>query len=141
MKSRVNLSHQARGFTLLEMMAAIAILAVASSAVYFSNSEALTSQVRLEEQTVAQWILANQAALDKLKVRLDHTGSPILSSSLSGTKHLEFAGIDWELSSHQLPSNTPSITRVQWEAFRIVDGRRIGPIRVFYTVRTGHDAR
>ena len=73
---RVSESARARGFTLLEMMVAIAILAVASAAVFFSNSEALQSQLRLEEQTIAQWALANQASYYCLAQELDSGGLP-----------------------------------------------------------------
>ena len=126
--------HRSKGFTLLEVMVAVAILAVASSAVYFSNTEALATQVKLEEQTIAQWILANQSNVEKIVSRLEDTGSPLLRRAISGPQQIEFAGLDWEIASYRLPSESPKVRRMQWEVFRIVEGKRIGPIRSYQAV-------
>lgn len=52
-----------RGFTLLEVMLALAIFALAATAVLQIASGALSNQQVLEEKTVAGWVAENQTAL------------------------------------------------------------------------------
>lgn len=49
-----------RGFTLLEVMLALAIFALAATAVLQIASGALSNQQILEEKTVAGWVAENQ---------------------------------------------------------------------------------
>ena len=51
-----------RGFTLLEVMLALAIFALAATAVLQIASGALSNQQILEEKTVAGWVAENQTA-------------------------------------------------------------------------------
>ena len=67
-----------RGFTLLEVMLALAIFALAAMAVLQIASGALSNQQILEEKTVAGWVAENQTALLYL----------ILSLAVIGTKYL-----------------------------------------------------
>ena len=56
-----------KGFSLLELMVAIAVLAVIAAAVFHRNSAALDQQRLLETQTIAQWV--GQTKLEELKYR------------------------------------------------------------------------
>ena len=58
-----------RGFTLLEVMLALAIFALAATAVLQIASGALSNQHVLEEKTVAGWVAENQTALLYLLTR------------------------------------------------------------------------
>lgn len=58
-----------RGFTLLEVMLALAIFALAATAVLQIASGALSNQHVLEEKTVAGWVAENQTALLYLMTR------------------------------------------------------------------------
>ena len=51
-----------RGFTLLEVMLALAIFALAATAVLQIASGALSNQQILEEKTVAGWVAENQSS-------------------------------------------------------------------------------
>ena len=53
-----------RGFTLLEVMLALAIFALAATAVLQIASGALSNQHVLEEKTVAGWVAENQTKPD-----------------------------------------------------------------------------
>lgn len=58
-----------RGFTLLELMVAISILAIASAAVFFSNSHLLTQQRSLELKQQASIVLTD--AVDSQRASID----------------------------------------------------------------------
>lgn len=127
--------QRTRGFTLLEMMVAIAILAVASSAVYFSNSEALSTQVRLEEKTIAQWALVNQVAYYRLTNKVEN--NPVYSNSFSifDSQQVTVGGIDLEIETRRTPlgyGGNLSLERVTLSAYRNVDGKLQGPIHTYH---------
>lgn len=126
---RVNVRGRASGFTLLEMMVAVAILAVASSAVFFSNSEALQSQVRLEEQTIAQWALANQVSYYRLAQEMDSGALHTMVNASLTPQRMNVAGYDLEVSATVLPSDVVGVRHIRWEVHRIIDGDPVGPIR------------
>lgn len=126
---RVNVSGRSSGFTLLEMMVAVAILAIASAAVFFSNSEALQSQLRLEEQTVAQWALANQVSYYRLAQEMDSGALHTMANASLSPQRMNVAGYDLEISATVLPSDIAGVRHIRWEVYRIVDNDPIGPIR------------
>ena len=111
------------------MMVAVAILAVASSAMFFSNSEALNAQARMEEQTVAQWALANQVAYYQLAQRLDNEAVHAYANSSLTPQQVNVGGYDLEITTTELPTNSSAVRHIEWQAYRIVDGDQIGPIR------------
>lgn len=126
---KMNVKGRSSGFTLLEMMVAIAILAVASAAVFFSNSEALQAQQRLEEQTVAQWALANQVSYYRLAQEMEIMGHDALANASLSPQRVYIAGYDLEITATVLPSDVAGVRHIRWEVYRIVDEDPIGPIR------------
>jgi len=56
-----------RGFTLIEMMVALVILAVASVAIYGRSGQAVSALYSLEQRTLANWIA--QDHMTKLRLR------------------------------------------------------------------------
>ena len=126
---KASLRGRSKGFTLLEMMVAVAILAVASAAVFFSNSEALQAQVRLEEQTIAQWALANQVAYYRLAQEMDSGALHAMANTTLSPQRVNVAGYDLEVSATVMPSDIAGVQHIRWDVYRIIDGDPIGPIR------------
>ena len=62
-----------RGFTLLEMMIAIAIVAITASILFRSNTGMLRQQGNLEQHTIAHWILVDQIAQFRIYHAVDAT--------------------------------------------------------------------
>lgn len=60
-----------RGFTLVEMMVAIAILAISAMIIYSSNSSAIRHQLSLEESTIGHWLLLNEIEEEKINRVVD----------------------------------------------------------------------
>lgn len=110
-------------------MVAVAILAVTSAAVFFSNSEALQAQQRLEEQTVAQWALANQVSYYRLAQEMEIIGLDAMANSSLSPQRMNIAGYDLEVSATVLPTDVVGVRHIRWEVYRIVDDDPIGPIR------------
>ncbi len=75
-----------RGFTLLEVMLALAIFALAATAVLQIASSALSNQHVLEEKTVAGWVAENQTALLYLMTREQRAVSHQGESDMAGSR-------------------------------------------------------
>lgn len=76
-----------RGFTLVELMVAIAVLAVVGSAVFYSNNRAINQQIILEHKTIASWVIQNQIAYLHLEKRINRDEPRPVSSQ---TNHVQF---------------------------------------------------
>ena len=56
------------GFTLLELIVALAVIAVVMTALHTTGQSALRSGAYLEEKTLAQWVAANELVRLRLEV-------------------------------------------------------------------------
>ncbi len=101
------LSH-ARGFTLVEVMVAMAIVAVALPALLFSLYQQLDGTEYLRDRTLASWVAANK--LSELQLVVASMGE-IPSGDLSGEARL--ADRDWQWTIAQLPTELPGFVRVE----------------------------
>lgn len=59
-----------RGFTLLEVLVALAVVAIALAALARAGSQTLSNQVALEERTLALWVADNVLAEIRLEAGL-----------------------------------------------------------------------
>lgn len=76
------------GFTLVEVMVALAIFAVMAGAIAMANSQNLTAAYQIEEQTEGRWV--NQNVLTKLRL----SASPDPGTE---TQNVEFNGRSWKV--------------------------------------------
>ncbi|ARN74842.1 type II secretion system minor pseudopilin GspI [Oceanicoccus sagamiensis] len=82
--------HRQSGFTLVEVMVALMIVAVAISSLLFQMMSTINNTAYLREQTIAHWVALNQLELVYLENR---NSNQLLSSERSGTE--EMAGKEW----------------------------------------------
>ena len=66
-----------RGFTLIEIMAAMAITAFALSATYYAVMQSIGAIDRLQDKTFAHWIALNQLTEMRLQPQVVETGENI----------------------------------------------------------------
>jgi len=74
------------GFTLIEVMIAVAIFAVMAGAIAMANSQNLTAAYQIEQQTQGRWVNENVLA------RMRLSAAPDLGSK---TEKVEFNGQTW----------------------------------------------
>lgn len=94
-----------RGFTLLEVMIALAIFSLAAVAILQVASGALKHQRRLEEKTVAGWVVDNQTALLYLMTASQRAAEP--------RGEVWMAGSRWYWRAVILPTETPLLQAVR----------------------------
>ncbi len=113
-----------RGFTLLEMLIAIAIIGVIGAAVSTAVGGVANQTRGLEQRTVASWIASNHLT----RMRMLQRRQP--QSLAEGTKQtrLVFADRQWEVETEIKTTDHPWIRRVEVSVFEATDeAGRQGP--------------
>lgn len=106
------------GFTLVEVMVALAVVAVALPALLLTLSQQLDGLRYLEDRTQAQWIAANRLA--ELRLVLIAKGR-LQTGRVSGSE--ELAGQDWYWWSEGEETQVSGFFRYEIRVSKTEDGR------------------
>ncbi|MDE3737359.1 MULTISPECIES: type II secretion system minor pseudopilin GspI [Pseudomonas] len=106
-----------QGFTLLEVMVALAIFATLSIALYNAAIHVAGTSAALTERSLAHWLADNRLSELRAHMRPAPSGHD--------EERLGFAGRDWRLVSEVGPAPDPRLLKVSLEV--LVDGAR--PVR------------
>ena len=106
-----------RGFTLIEMLIAIAIIGVMGAAISTAVGGVANQTRGLEQRTVASWIASNHLARMRMLQRRD--AQPLAE----GTKQtrLVFADRQWEVETEIKTTDHPWVRRVEVSVFEATD--------------------
>ncbi|WP_263144224.1 type II secretion system minor pseudopilin GspI [Pseudomonas sp. RIT-PI-AD] len=108
-----------RGFTLLEVLVALAIFALVAASVLTASTSSLKNAARLEDKTLAMWVADNQLSEMQL------ADPPPGDGREQG--ELDYAGRRWQWQTQTEATSDPDMRRVQvWVALRPVRGRTGG---------------
>ena len=99
-----------RGFTLVEMMVAIAILAISAMLIYSSNSNAIRHQLVLEETTIGHWLLLN--AIEEEKI--NRVVSPELATEPIESKTVDFGDKRYLITRNSLETDNDDVELVDF---------------------------
>ena len=113
-----------RGFTLLEMLIAIAIIGIIGAAVSTAIGGVANQTRSLEQRTVANWIASNQ--LTRMRM-LQRRQAQSLGEGKQQTR-LVFADRQWEVETQIKTTDHPGIRRVEVSVYESSDEEgRQGP--------------
>jgi general secretion pathway protein I len=101
-------SESSRGFTLIEVMVALAIVAIAVPALLFTLDQQLDGTVYLRDRSLAQIVATNR--LNELRLAL-RGGQRRLQGNLSGTETM--AERDWYWRVTTTATEVPQFSRVE----------------------------
>ncbi len=97
-------SHRNRGFTLIEVMVALAIVAFSLTAVAASMGQMIDTANAMRERTYASWIAQNQIA----EMRLANVIPKVTSTS----GEVDFAGTEWAWRADVSETGVENLFRV-----------------------------
>ena len=94
------------GFTLLEVLVALAVLAIAMSAIIHAATQSIRGVAALREETIASWVALNQVN----QLLLDPKPWPAEGSR---TGKAELAGRSWRWEARFVKTEDPDLRRVE----------------------------
>ena len=106
-----------RGFTLIEMLIAIAIIGVMGAAISTAVGGVANQTRGLEQRTVASWIASNHLARMRILQRRD---AQPLAEGTKQTRHV-FADREWEVETEIKTTDHPWVRRVEVSVFEATD--------------------
>ena len=113
-----------RGFSLLELMVALAILAIVATSVYSRGGDAAVQLHGLEQRTLGHWVMLNHLTTIRLEQRGKDT--PIRLSSLR--ERMILGDRVWEVDTEIRQTTHPWVRRVELVVYLIDDGDEVGPV-------------
>jgi general secretion pathway protein I len=97
-------ARRGRGFTLIEVLVALLIVALGMGAVLAALTAAADNTMRLREKTFAEWVGFNQLASARL------TSAALASGSKEGD--VDFAGTRWHWQQSVTEMDVPGLKRI-----------------------------
>ena len=115
----MSLSHglkimSGRGFTLIEVMVALAVFAIVSVALVGNSTSTLRQAGIIQDRTVATWLAEDQIAILRMRRRSEEN-FPVL-----GTYRvlLESAGVKWDIETEIESTENDYVRRVTVRVYR-----------------------
>ncbi|WP_163834576.1 type II secretion system minor pseudopilin GspI [Spartinivicinus ruber] len=101
----LKLKSKTKGFTLLEVMVALAIFASAAAVLVISDGSAIKQTIYLEEKILASWIAENQLARMQLEAQWPELGKK------EGT--VSFAQRNWKVVTEVSKTSQSNFNKVE----------------------------
>jgi general secretion pathway protein I len=115
----MKVSDRAAGFTLIEVMVALAVVAIALPALVFALQQQIDGTVYLRDKSLAHMVAINKLTEVRIMAK---AREQLLKGKDSGTSELADRQWDWQLNSTE--TDLPNFYRVEIKvsAFETVDG-------------------
>jgi general secretion pathway protein I len=112
-----------RGFTLLEMMLAMVVIAVVGVTISAAVGGVASQTFSLERRTVAHWVAQNQ--MHRLRISL-RQAARVLPEGKDSVR-IYMGQRDWEVRTEISATDHPWMRRVEVDVFELQEGERVGP--------------
>ena len=118
-----------RGFTLIELMVALAVVAIVATTVIVRGGETAAQTYSLERRALARWALENEVERARLQQMVNRDPLP------AGTKRrrVNLGSREWLIVEDIFATSHPSLSRIEYSVFSLEDGREVGPVDTMTT--------
>jgi general secretion pathway protein I len=97
-------ARRTRGFTLIEVLVALVIVAFGMGAVLSALTSAADNETRMREKTFAEWVGLNQLSTERLQVNVPAVGKK--------EADVDFAGTRWHWQENVETMDIPGLLRI-----------------------------
>lgn len=115
------------GFTLVELMVALVVIATVATTVYTRSSDTIGQIALLERRTLARWVAENEIERARLGRHAAREEAIPLASG-STRRRVTLGGREWSVVATANTTSHPWLRRVQYTVFAIEDGDEVGPV-------------
>ena len=115
------------GFTLVELMVALVVVATVATTVYTRSSDTIGQIALLERRTLARWVAENEIERARLARHAAREEAIPLASG-STRRRVTLGGREWSVVATANTTSHPWLRRVQYTVFAIEDGDEVGPV-------------
>ena len=115
------------GFTLVELMVALVVVATVATTVYTRSSDTIGQIALLERRTLARWVAENEIERARLARHAAREEAIPLASG-STRRRVTLGGREWSVVVTANTTSHPWLRRVQYTVFAIEDGDEVGPV-------------
>ena len=105
LKFRFNKKHRNKGFTLLEVLAALAVIAIGLTALFSALSQGTRLASRVEERMIGNWVASNTMTELKALSSWPQVGQKSLD--------VQMAGRVWYVNQNIKPTEDENIRRIE----------------------------
>ena len=115
------------GFTLVELMVALVVIATVAATVYTRSSDTIGQIALLERRTLARWVAENEIERARLaRHATEEEATPLASGSTR--RRVTLGGREWSVVATANTTSHPWLRRVEYTVFAIEDGDEVGPV-------------
>ena len=118
-----------RGFTLIELMVALAVVAIVATTVLVQGGETAAQTYSMERRAVARWALENEVE----RARLLQVVNPGPLAVGTSRRRVNLASREWLVVEDTVDTSHPWLRRVEYSVFAVEDGREVGPVDTLTT--------
>ncbi len=115
---------QHQGFTLLEMLIALVVIAVVGLAISTAVGNMVGQTHGLERRLVAHWVAENHL----VRLRLARIANTDALATGRDTERVRMSGRNWRVEREVGETTHPWLRRVEVEVYEVTDGDDIGPL-------------
>ena len=113
-----------RGFTLIELMVALAVVAIVATTVLVQGGETASQTYSMERRALARWALENE--MERLRLRQMVNPAPLVIGI--DRRRVSLGSREWLVMEDTVETSHPTLRRVEYSVFAIEDGREVGPV-------------
>ena len=118
-----------RGFTLIELMVALAVVAIVATTVLVRGGETAAQTHSLERRALARWALENE--IERARLRQMVNRDPL--SAGTKRRRVNLGSREWLIVENIFATSHPSLSRIEYSVFSLEDGREVGPVDTLTT--------